>query len=84
MIATTSWASRYSGSFFGWPPRGRHLRATTWVVMVSLPTCEKFSERLLQIGAFSSSLRRGVATGDLRRCKNRGYFLARISPGQWA
>ena len=53
MIASTSWASRYSGSFFGWPPRGRHLRATTWVVMVSLPTCEKFSERLLQVGGLS-------------------------------
>ena len=53
MIASTSWASRYSGSFFGWPPRGRHLRATTWVVMVSLPTCEKFSERLSQVGGLS-------------------------------
>ena len=65
MIDSTSWASRYSGSFlvctelsdlFGYAPRGRHLRATVWVVMLLPPLCKKFSERFLQIRAFSSSL----------------------------
>ena len=44
--------------------------------MVSLPTCEKFSERLSQVGGFLVRFKEGVATGVLRRCKKRRYFLA--------
>ena len=61
MIAPTSWASRYSGSFLGYAdlsdlfrcvPRGRRLRAAAWVVMLLPLSCKKVSERFLQIGAF--------------------------------
>ena len=83
MIASTSWASRYSGSFFvraelsdvfGCAPRGRRLRATVWVVMVLLPPCKKFSERFLQMATFSSSLRRGLSYGVWSRLQEKKVF----------
>ena len=87
MIDSTSWASMYSGSFlvcteladlFGWVPRGRRLRTTSRVVMM-LPPCKKFSERFLQIRAFSSDLRRGRSYGGWPRMQEMRVFSC-ISP----
>ena len=80
MTASTSWASRYSGSLlgcadlsdvFGCAPRGRRLRATVWLVMVLPPSCKECSERFLQTRAFSSSLRRGPSCGGRSRMQEK-------------
>lgn len=47
--------------------------------MMPLSQCKKFSERFLQIGAFSSGLRRGPALGYRLGCKKCGYFLHGVS-----
>ena len=85
MIASTSWASRYSGSFFvraelsdvfGCAPRGRRLRATVWVVMVLLPPCKKFSERFLQMWDFLVQFKEGPSYGGtVADARNVGVFL---------
>ncbi len=75
-------AGQVSGSFLVCPdlglfecvPRGRHLRATPWVVMVSLPLCKKFSERFLQMWEFSSSLRRGLSYVVWSRLQEKKVF----------
>ena len=43
--------------------------------MVLPPLCKKFSERFLQIGAFSSSLRRDRSFGESGRMQENGIFL---------
>ena len=84
MIASTSWASRYSGSFldcaelsdlFGCVPAdvvsGHRLGCHGAAAL-----CEVFSERFLQNGAFSSSLRREFSYGGRSRdARNVGIFL---------
>ena len=86
IITSTSWASRYSGSFlgcaglldvFGCVHRRRRLRATVWVVMVLLPRCMKCFERFLQTGAFSSSLREALSYGGWPRLQEMWVFSCR-------
>ena len=88
MIASTSCASRYSGSFLVWAdlsgvlwcaPRGRRLRATAWVVLV-LPTRARSSPSDSCKSGLSRPVYGGAsATGGGLGCKKRRYYLARRS-----
>ena len=51
--------------------------------MVSLPLCKKFSERFLQIGAFSSSLRRELSFGESGGMQEMGVFSCTAYDFSW-
>ena len=64
VVITTPWAAS----------RGRRLRATMRVVMMPPVSCKKFSERFLQMRAFSTGLRSGPSYGGRSRMQEKSVF----------
>ena len=85
MIASTSWASKYSGSFLGRAeladllgcvPRGRRLRATACVVMFPLPALQEDPRMTLADRDFLVQFNEGVQLWGIGSdARNAGIFL---------